>query len=48
MKQHIDNDHEINNRLVFIIRQTIFEVVKVAGGIELTLFVVRYELFICQ
>ena len=33
---------------MFIMRQTIFRKYKVVGGIEVTLFVVEYELFVCQ
>ena len=33
---------------MFIMRQTILRKSKVVGGIEVTLFVVEYELFVCQ
>ena len=33
---------------MFVMRQTILTGGKVVGGIEVTLFVVEYELFVCQ
>ena len=40
--------HKQNEWVMFMMRQTILRKFKVVGGIEVALFVVDYELFVCQ